>query len=165
MLDPTRRNIIIVGAAAAVLVVGVMTTVIIRGRAGLEEAPANGTAVTQGSTPDQPSRPAAVTGEPATTGGNGTEGEVIAPPGAPKGSSYKIEGKTEDTIDPKVIGTVQTFTPDELKAMGLPTDAIVRYKWVLPPKDADYSAPMRIILDLPEDKPQQDVVMPVKQAK
>lgn len=165
MIDPTRRNIIIVGVAAAVLVVGVMAVVIIRGRGGVveEASPTTGAATTNGSTTTQTGQPS-VTGQPTVAGNGGAEDGVVVPPGAPSGSSYRVEGKVEDTVDPQLIGTTQTFTPAELKAMGLPSDIVVHYKWVLPPEGAQYTAPMRLILDLPE-RPSKDVVMPEKKVK
>lgn len=167
MLDPTRRNIIIVGAAAAVLVVAVMAVVIIRGRAGLgEETPVGEVpAMTGGGTVGQTTQPPGTAGQPATTTGGEAGEAIVVPPGAAKGVTMKVEGKVEDTVDPRLIGTTQTFTPAELKAMGLSPDLIVHYKWVLPPEGANYSAPMRLILDMPEGEPQKDVVMPVKTAK
>lgn len=148
MPELSRRNLVLIVVAVALVAVVMTVVVIIRRRVTADDLIAP-TTVEQSSTV-------------------GTVSHDKQDASSPKAADYRpdvvqaqldrqatgLNLKTEDIVDPLLVGTVQTFTMEEKKAMNLPLDAVIHYKWVAPSTVSGFQAPTRVILDMPiQDTP------------
>jgi hypothetical protein len=142
-IDPRYKLPLAIGLGVAVMAGLLVLVVILRSRSQEDVTTPSPSPEASQTEPTQAARP------------TGAKPGVAAPSGQPPPAQQpgyvftKGDIKAESPVEAQLLNTVQTFSAAEKKALGLPLDQEIHYKWVVPPEGSSMSGPQRIIIDLP----------------